>query len=191
MLGLKASSESAGGTRGHVSERERALLARIAELERALQQARADANGDRLTGALNRRGWEHLLASEEERCRRHELDAVIVTADLNDLKARNDEAGHAAGDQLLIACVQALKSTTRAEDTVARTGGDEFAVLAVQAAAHPAAAVASRAARALDAAGVRATLGAGSRSEAGTLQEAWQHADRQMVAAKPARRDRR
>ncbi|HWT23240.1 MAG TPA: GGDEF domain-containing protein [Solirubrobacteraceae bacterium] len=170
-----------------MSESERELRNRIAELERALEQARREAGVDELTGALNRRGWERLLASEEERCARHGLDAVIVTLDLDELKATNDAAGHAAGDRLISACADALRSTVRAEDAVARTGGDEFAVLAVQTTEGRDVAVQARIADALKSASVKATLGSARRVESRTLRQAWQRADQRMIAAKAAK----
>jgi hypothetical protein len=50
---------------------------RIAALERALEDAERRAVTDPLTGVLNRRGWDEALAREEDRCRRHELDAAV------------------------------------------------------------------------------------------------------------------
>lgn len=174
-----------------IYERERVLLDRIVELERALDWAEAEARIDGLTCALNRRGWERLLDAEEERCKRHGLDAVVVAVDLDELKGTNDGGGHPAGDRLLIACVRAIKGTMRASDAVARTGGDEFGVLALQTAADSGSAVPSRVAHALEAAQVKATLGCGRRSQVGSLRQAWHQADRRMLAAKPAGRDRR
>ena len=53
----------------------------------------------------------------------------IVMADLNHLKVTNDRDGHAAGDVLLQRCAEILSAAFRAEDVIARIGGDEFAVL--------------------------------------------------------------
>src|SRR5437773_2098101 len=96
------------------------LQRRIAELEDALARAEREAVTDGLTGCVNRRGWDRLLAAEEARCARHGLDAVVMVVDLDDFKAVNDASGHAAGDELLQRCARALRDAVRVHDTVAR-----------------------------------------------------------------------
>ncbi len=171
------------------TETERRLLARIAELELALEQAQRLAMSDVLTDCLNRRGWERMLDQEDQRCKRHDLDAVVVAIDVDGLKAVNDAAGHAAGDQLLRDCADAIRTAVRAEDTIARPGGDEFAVLAVHAVPDAGNRMISRLKESLAAAGVKATHGCtrlleGSRD----LRAAWQLADQRLVMAKRERR---
>ena len=58
------------------------------------------------------------------------VSAIVI--DLNGLKEANDERGHDAGDQLLMAIAQRLTSAVRESDTVARLGGDEFVLLVQQ-----------------------------------------------------------
>ena len=60
------------------------------------------------------------------------LGGGVLVLDLDDLKQVNDAGGHAAGDELIALCAEVLRATSRPGDTVARTGGDEFAVLAVE-----------------------------------------------------------
>ncbi len=81
---------------------------------------------DSLTGLYNR----SFFNEEMKRLQRgRQFPISIVMADVNDLKALNDEKGHAAGDKLLQRAAQVLTSVFRTEDIVARIGGDEFAIL--------------------------------------------------------------
>lgn len=164
------------------------LLARIDALEAALARARGQALTDEVTGARNRRGWQEALAGEAARCTRHGLDVVVVVADLDRFKELNDRDGHHAGDQELRRCADALRATVRTADVVARTGGDEFAVLAVH--TDPAAAelLCRRIAEGLDRAGVNASIGAASSADTGSLDAAWRAADRAMLDAKAGKR---
>jgi len=99
-----------------------AMRARIAELE-------THAERDPLTGIFNRRGFERELERAAAHVRRYGGNAALVYLDLDDFKPVNDRHGHAAGDAVLEAVAAALLGTVRASDTVARVGGDEFAVL--------------------------------------------------------------
>ena len=81
---------------------------------------------DPLTGVFNRRFFDAEVA--RLRSSRHGVVSVIV-ADVDGLKAINDELGHSAGDQLLIHAAELLGSVVRADDVLARIGGDEFAIL--------------------------------------------------------------
>jgi len=81
---------------------------------------------DMLTGLYNRTFFEEELARWEHS---RQFPFSIVVADINRLKQTNDREGHAAGDELLRQAAQVLKTAFRAEDVVARIGGDEFAIL--------------------------------------------------------------
>ena len=81
---------------------------------------------DGLTGLYNRAYFdEELKRLEHGRL----FPISVLMADIDKLKVTNDQEGHAAGDELLRQAAQALKTAFRAEDVVARIGGDEFAVL--------------------------------------------------------------
>ncbi len=96
-------------------------------LRRARAQALEQALTDPLTGVLNRRGLDRALAQLAERGRPFGL----VHIDLDRFKQINDLFGHATGDQVLIEVAGRLRKTVRAQDLVARIGGDEFVVVLV------------------------------------------------------------
>jgi diguanylate cyclase (GGDEF)-like protein/PAS domain S-box-containing protein len=81
---------------------------------------------DPLTGLYNRAYFEDELARLE---RSRKFPVSVLVADLDGLKRINDQYGHAAGDQALCKAARLLQSAFRAEDGLARIGGDEFAVL--------------------------------------------------------------
>jgi diguanylate cyclase len=154
------------------------------ELQRRFELAELDALTDPLTGVGNRRAWDRLLEAEEARCRRYGSTASLVAIDLDELKRVNDGQGHAAGDRLLRRTAQVIDSTRRAADVVARLGGDEFGVLAVECDEAAAKVLAERLQGALQAAGIRASVGHATRRPSGDLVAAWAQADAEMYAHK-------
>ena len=141
-----------------------------------------------MTGLYNRRGWNHLIVAEEDRCRRHGKPAVVFSIDVDDLKVVNDTEGHAGGDQLLRRCADAIRESVRTHDVAARLGGDEFAVLVVHADEEGAGALAARLEDAFDAAGVSASVGCAPRRHAGGREQAHVEADARMYEAKRIRK---
>jgi diguanylate cyclase len=87
---------------------------------------------DKLTQTFNRRAWDRVLAAEEARCARHNHSACVICVDVDGLRAVNDSQGRDKGDELLVRVAQILKRACRGYDVVARTGEDEFAILAVE-----------------------------------------------------------
>ena len=154
--------------------------------ERAAE-AEAEARRDAVTGVASRRSWDELLEAEEVRCRRYGHPASVLLADLDGLKRVNDEQGHAAGDRLLRTAAEAIASATRSGDVVARIGGDEFGILAMETDERAASALAARVRQALDTAGVEASVGLGTREKSGTLQDAFASADAAMYEKKRRR----
>jgi diguanylate cyclase (GGDEF)-like protein len=96
---------------------------------RQAQHLRFLAEHDALTGARNRRRFDRDLSEQAQRARRYGEKAVLLMIDVNNFKQINDAYGHQAGDSALTAIASALRSRLRETDVVARTGGDEFAVL--------------------------------------------------------------
>lgn len=85
---------------------------------------------DSLTGLPNRHFFQELLHSALAQAQRHDRMLAVLFLDLDRFKDINDTLGHPVGDQLLRAAAQRLKECCRrAEDTVARQGGDEFIIL--------------------------------------------------------------
>jgi len=88
---------------------------------------------DDLTGLYNRRGFSDLGEQHLRLARRTARAVLLVYVDLDDLKAINDTLGHQAGDRALIRVADLLRETFRQSDIIARIGGDEFAVMALEA----------------------------------------------------------
>jgi diguanylate cyclase (GGDEF)-like protein len=103
--------------------------ARNAELEAAKQRIEHNALHDSLTGLPNRRYLDDILKRHAARCALNGRQLALLHIDLDRFKQINDTLGHAAGDAMLIHASEVLKSNIRAEDFVARIGGDEFVVV--------------------------------------------------------------
>src|ERR1700748_1997535 len=126
-----------------------ALRQRLALLERERDTLRRDALSDPVTGVANRRSLLARAQDENARHRRAGQSFALVMLDLDGFKQLNDRFGHAAGDDLLRDVAGALRRSMRAQDTVARFGGDEFCVLAPETDAHGAAPLADKVAQAV------------------------------------------
>lgn len=105
------------------------LLQQLALLDEGARQLFFLATHDRLTGLANRWLLEERLRHAILRSRRSGLTGALLFFDLDGFKAINDRLGHEAGDRMLVLVARRLKEGVRASDTVARWGGDEFAVI--------------------------------------------------------------
>jgi diguanylate cyclase (GGDEF)-like protein len=88
------------------------------------------ASHDPQTGAVTRLVLTDRLAQAFARRLRYGGETLVVVVDIDDFSRINDHHGQDAGDEVLVEVAKRLTGATRAEDTVARTGGDEFVVLA-------------------------------------------------------------
>ena len=84
---------------------------------------------DALTGLANRRQFELALAREIDRVARAGEPALVMMVDIDHFKRVNDSHGHPAGDLVLKAVADALQDCIRPMDTLARFGGEEFAMI--------------------------------------------------------------
>lgn len=127
-LTLAAGVAAAGGIGAgwRMRRRARRAEAEAARLRCELQAERHAASHDPLTGLPNRRAFYQLGAALVADPAQHPLVAVVL--DLDDFKQINDEFGHAAGDEVLVAVAQRF-ARYAGDNLVARLGGDEFAGL--------------------------------------------------------------
>jgi len=88
---------------------------------------------DDLTGLYNRRGFSQLGEQHLLLARRTSRAVLVVYLDVDDLKTINDTLGHHAGDHALVRVAELLRETFRQSDIIGRIGGDEFAVMALEA----------------------------------------------------------
>lgn len=102
------------------------------------------ASHDALTGLLNRTAFDTRLQSALDSANQHGSRHVLLFLDLDQFKVVNDTCGHAAGDELLKQVAFLFGQVLRQRDTLARTGGDEFAVLLENCPVHKALPVADK-----------------------------------------------
>ena len=100
------------------------------ELESKAAKLEVEAFTDPLTGLYNRRYFEQALTEYLAAFSRAGAPLGLLTLDIDHFKSVNDNYGHDAGDVVLRELAQLLKGLTREHDIVARTGGEEFAILA-------------------------------------------------------------
>jgi diguanylate cyclase (GGDEF)-like protein len=144
-------------------------------LDRAMGQLRHAAATDPLTGMPNRRAFDEALEREVERSRRSGLPLSVAVVDIDFFKGINDRFGHAGGDRALRRFAELVSDELRPGDMAARIGGDEFAILMVNADRVAGAActlrIASRVAGQAEADEAPLSLSAGVASASGDLPE--------------------
>ena len=117
----------------HKKELELQVKERTAELKLANEQLEVLATTDALTGLYNRR---HFLNQAQQLINisiRHQHPIAMVMLDIDHFKEVNDSHGHAAGDHVLREVSKALAMTSRQTDIIGRVGGEEFAILLIDA----------------------------------------------------------
>ncbi|MDP2833127.1 MAG: PAS domain S-box protein [Pseudomonadota bacterium] len=117
------------------------LFADITHLKESEARLEHLAHFDVLTDLPNRLLFTSRLEHAVEQARRHGQHIALLFLDLDRFKTVNDSLGHPAGDELLIAVAQRIRTRLRDEDTLARLGGDEFVILLEQLDAAPMAAI--------------------------------------------------
>jgi diguanylate cyclase (GGDEF)-like protein/PAS domain S-box-containing protein len=101
----------------------------VTERKALVEQLSYQAFHDLFTGLPNRALFMDRLEHVLTRAKRRGSKVAVLFTDVDNFKVINDSLGHKAGDQLLIAVAERLKTCLRPEDTAARLGGDEFTIL--------------------------------------------------------------
>lgn len=102
------------------------------KLSDTLAELRRLATHDALTGMLNRREFNRILAEETERASRFGRKFSLVMLDLDHFKSVNDRYGHPAGDAVLVETAARILGGLRQVDRAARIGGEEMAIMLVE-----------------------------------------------------------
>ena len=169
----------------------------LVTLRQKIDELRSDADLDSLTGLANRRRFRVALAREVERWRRYRVPCSLLMLDIDHLKRINDQFGHPAGDAVIRQIAQTLKEVSRDNDTAARLGGEEFALLLAGVDLEKAAAAAERlrtvlSSRRVDEVGtVTVSIGVASCPESATSERTlYSASDRALYVSKNSGRDR-
>jgi diguanylate cyclase (GGDEF)-like protein len=164
---------------------------------RLVAELRIAALTDPLTGLANRRGLEQALGRAGARAARTNRPFGLLVIDLDQFKRLNDEFGHKAGDRALVEVAHLLDAHARPDDTAARTGGDEFAILLPDTDARGTEVVRARLAQAIAEHTHEpewpsgASIGSAVSDVDGAGMDAlMRHADMRLYAAKRARQER-
>lgn len=102
------------------------------QLKADKQKLKELATRDSLTGCFNRRHFYEILEKEHQRAIRYGTPLSVLMIDIDHFKRINDSYGHAAGDKAICTVVKACQSMMRNTDTLARIGGEEFAIILSQ-----------------------------------------------------------
>jgi diguanylate cyclase (GGDEF)-like protein len=168
----------------------------IIQLRNLADELQALARLDPLTAIANRRAFDEHLDAAFAHARRTSTPLSVAVVDLDHFKRRNDTLGHAAGDACLKAFAGQLAQLCRAEDVVARIGGEEFAIIMPDTNDADAAQLCGRIAASVlhgCCAGDPLTFSAGVAALDGTMlhpSTVVDHADRALYLAKSSGRNR-
>ena len=102
------------------------------ERQKMMAEMHALALHDQLTGLYNRRGFEIMTLQQLKLSARTKREMILFLVDIDEMKKINDAYGHPQGDLAIASAAEILKKTFRESDILARIGGDEFAVLALE-----------------------------------------------------------
>lgn len=166
----------------------------VRKVEHAHEELRVQSTIDPLTGIFNRRYFMERLREETDRATRYGTPFAVAFIDIDNFKRINDEYGHLSGDDILKQLTQTCSAQIRDIDTLARIGGEEFALLLPQTTAEQAAHLVERLRASV--AATRAQIGdgklavtvsiglAGSSSDAPDIDGILRRADEALYAAK-------
>jgi diguanylate cyclase (GGDEF)-like protein len=171
------------------------LADRTLNLRREHHRTRELADKDPLTGILNRRAW----IDAAQKCMDDNRTHTLLFMDLDHFKTLNDELGHTAGDQALVAVAGNLTTELRPQDILGRFGGEEFVALLISTEREPATLVAQRLGRRLhrleiprnrEGDWLTLSIGLATRRPGDTLSTLLERADTAMYEAKSRGRNR-
>ncbi len=158
------------------------------------------ATSDPLTGLYNRRQFQELVEKEILRATRHLRTLILALVDIDHFKPVNDRYGHPAGDGVIRGVAQLLRHNARADQLIARIGGEEFALVYAEQSLGEAAEAAERLRRAVEAspfqlggesATVTVSIGLAQwRRGMSSLADLMRAADEQLYRAKRGGRNR-
>jgi diguanylate cyclase (GGDEF)-like protein len=163
-----------------------------------IARAQHAANHDHLTGAHSRRAFFAVAEREQARALRRRIPLSLLLFDVDHFKRINDTHGHATGDRVLVDIVERTGAVVRSIDTVARLGGEEFAVLLPDTGADTALLVAERLRHGLDRApgendrigvGYTVSIGAATLHPGESIDAMLSRADAALYAAKAGGRN--
>ncbi|MBA3354568.1 MAG: diguanylate cyclase [Pyrinomonadaceae bacterium] len=104
-------------------------VGQVVALRKTMERLRSEADLDHLTGLANRRRFRVALNGELERFRRYSVPCALLQLDIDHMKEINDRFGHPVGDVVIRHVANTLSAVSRDNDTAARLGGEEFALL--------------------------------------------------------------
>jgi diguanylate cyclase len=197
-------SDATGDTMAQGARTVEGVVAKSREMDdirRELDEYKRIANTDSLTRLFNRRAFDEKLAAIYDTPLGHATTALILT-DIDHFKKINDTFGHPVGDKILATVGNVIRSNCRKDVFVARTGGEEFAVILEGASPEEAMAVAERIRRSLEQTPfknsktgvnygpVTLSLGLCMADDAEGPQELYQKSDIALYCAKNAGRNR-
>jgi diguanylate cyclase (GGDEF)-like protein/PAS domain S-box-containing protein len=168
----------------------------ITDRKRSEDQIRYQATHDALTGLANYREFIETLEREVRRAERSKHSFALLLLDLDGLKAINDKYGHLAGNRAIKRLSDVIKEHSRATDLAARYGGDEFAIVLIDADPGMASRIAHRVQKALrdcrEQPPLSVSIGMSASPEDGrTASELLQAADRHLYKRKKVAHARR
>lgn len=151
---------------------------------RQLEKVKQEALTDELTTVFNRRGWDQAVEVEEARAKRYGSPVCVLIVDLNELKYINDHYGHAKGDEQIKLVAKCISESVGENHIVARIGGDEFAILAIECDQQCAEALHAKLSQSLCSHNLSASIGKAMRGSEMSIIQAMEQADTAMYREK-------